>query len=115
MILHYIFVIDVFLLPSIYEGLGLVLVEAQANGLSCAADVVPAPDLIGRVKKIELARSDEGWAEEIIGMPSKRWKMLKKSLNMADMHIVCEAKGLENFCIQTVYEKITKQSVDYYV
>ena len=28
---------DLFILPSIYEGLGLVLIEAQANGLTCLA------------------------------------------------------------------------------
>jgi len=34
---------DVFLLPSQFEGLGIVLVEAQANGLPCvASDTIPA-------------------------------------------------------------------------
>ena len=28
---------DVFLLPSLYEGLGMVLIEAQASGLPCVA------------------------------------------------------------------------------
>lgn len=35
-------VMDLFILPSKYEGLGLVLLEAQANGLQClTSDVVP--------------------------------------------------------------------------
>lgn len=35
-------VMDVFCLPSLYEGLGMVLIEAQTNGLPCvASDKVP--------------------------------------------------------------------------
>ena len=35
-------VMDVFCLPSLYEGLGMVLIEAQVNGLPCvASDKVP--------------------------------------------------------------------------
>lgn len=46
---------DCFLFPSIYEGLGIVLVEAQANGLQCIAssavphevEIVPIVDFLG--------------------------------------------------------------------
>lgn len=47
----YMSAMDVFLMPSLFEGLGIVLIEAQANGLPCiASDQVPletkASDLI---------------------------------------------------------------------
>ena len=35
----YLSAIDLFLLPSLFEGLGLVLVEAQASGLNCIASI----------------------------------------------------------------------------
>lgn len=42
-VVKYLSAMDVFVLPSIHEGLGLVLIEAQVNGLPCLAfkDIVP--------------------------------------------------------------------------
>ena len=60
---------DVFLFPSLFEGLGLVLVEAQSAGLPCViSDVIPkeadvVPNLVTR---IPLACSDAMWAEKIL-------------------------------------------------
>lgn len=47
---------DVFVLPSLYEGLGIVNLEAQASGLSCVvSDVVPREvDVSGRVEFLPL-------------------------------------------------------------
>jgi glycosyltransferase involved in cell wall biosynthesis len=60
---------DLFLFPSRFEGLGLVLVEAQAAGLpSVCSDVIPEEaDLgTGLVKKVSLDRSPSEWVQEII-------------------------------------------------
>lgn len=58
---------DLFVLPSIYEGLGLVLLEAQASRVPCLVSeaIQPEVDLgVGLVKKIDLSYGSSVWAEE---------------------------------------------------
>ena len=59
---------DVFVLPSLFEGLGVVLVEAQAIGLPCiASENVPCEvNITNTVKFLSLQESIEVWAYEII-------------------------------------------------
>ena len=60
--------VDVFAFPSLFEGLGLALVEAQAAGLPCVcSDVIPeeadvVPELIAR---LSLSQPASAWAEEV--------------------------------------------------
>lgn len=58
---------DVFLFPSVYEGLGLAVIEAQATGLTCiVSEGVPAPNLTGYEIRLSLDEGDDVWAENII-------------------------------------------------
>lgn len=57
---------DVFFLPSRYEGLGIVLIEAQAAGLPCViSDVIPNEVNCGLCLPVSLEKRAEYWAFQI--------------------------------------------------
>lgn len=65
---EYLMASDLFLLPSLYEGLGIVLIEAQVSGLPCiASDVIPKEvKVTPMVEFISLEEKDDTWAEVIL-------------------------------------------------
>lgn len=60
--------IDCLLMPSLFEGLPFVLVEAQAAGLPCVVSsaVSEEADLTGLVEFIDLTEKTEVWADKIL-------------------------------------------------
>lgn len=63
-------IFDIFCLTSFKEGLPFVLIESQANGLSCVVSdtVDKKSDLDNNIKFISLNSSKEEWIEEINGI-----------------------------------------------
>ena len=59
---------DVFVFPSLYEGLGIVLIEAQAAGLPCVvSDTIPREAYLTDLVTAErLSSSTETWADNIL-------------------------------------------------
>ncbi len=63
--------VDVFVFPSIYEGLGIVLLEAQAAGLQCVvSDIIPeeADVIKEHIVRLSLNEPPEVWARTILAM-----------------------------------------------
>lgn len=62
-------IMDVFLFPSLYEGLPVTLIEVQANGMNCIiSDVITDEVDMGceLIEKISLLKSSKYWAEKIL-------------------------------------------------
>lgn len=62
---------DVFIFPSLYEGLPVTMVEAQASGLPCLiSDKVPKECILteGLVEVVSLHTSPEEWAEKALAV-----------------------------------------------
>ena len=67
-------VMDAFLFPSRFEGLGIALLEAQANGIKCyTSNRVPKEtNIVGNVSYIELNKSSKEWADFIFNNKNER-------------------------------------------
>jgi glycosyltransferase involved in cell wall biosynthesis len=95
---------DIFVFPSLYEGLGLVLLEAQASGVPCVVSeaIQPEADLkIGLITKLSLADGPEVWADKIIEQGNKKEHNINKIID-----------GFENsgYTLQAAIKKL----IDYY-
>ena len=58
---------DYFVFPSVYEGLGISLIEAQTNGLFCiASQTIPREtELTNNIRYLDINDSDDVWTNEI--------------------------------------------------
>lgn len=78
---------DCFVFPSIHEGLGIVLVEAQLAGLECfvSSDVPKGACVSDRFHAISLTETAEGWAGEIEATALCSYDRGKCSFNAGSM------------------------------
>lgn len=95
---------DLFLFPSLYEGLGIVAIEAQAGGIKCIAStgVPKAADIgTGLFEQLSLNEDNSVWIEHIKSCLEKcdleeRERLSKKSYE-SNYNIKKVAKEIENF------------------
>ncbi len=99
---------DVFVFPSLTEGLGIVLVEAQTAGLPCFAskNVIPEEAAVtDLVEFISLEESARNWADKILQVENQQDRKTRVSMVQDAGYDICvEAKKLEEFYL-TEYKK----------
>lgn len=96
---------DVFVFPSLYEGLPVTMVEAQASGLPCIiSDKVPPECILteGLVNIMPLSASPEAWAEKILAMRAIPRTDRHEEIAAHGFDITTEAVKLQEFYIKSV-------------
>ena len=97
---------DVFVFPSLYEGLGIALVEAQAAGLPCVvSDTIPHEAyLTDLVDSEKLSAPEEKWAEKILTMRAVPRTDRREEIAAHGFDISTEAVKLQEFYLDA-YEQ----------
>ena len=92
---------DVFVFPSLYEGLGIAAIEAQAAGLPCfLSEGVPSATCItDRAQRISLNNSPSFWAERIL-LRNREHINTYQAVVDAGFDIIENAKWLQTFYLE---------------
>jgi len=100
---------DVFLLPSLFEGLPVVLVEAQAAGLPCfVADTVdPGAAFAGNIHYLPL-QNEAAWADSIAAADLTRDPSAQAKAIAAGFDVHTSAGILQKFYLEQT-QKYTKE------
>ena len=92
---------DIMVFPSLWEGLSLVCIEAEVNGLSVLAssNVSQETQINSEMKFLNLALGSKEWAEEIMKIidlkKKERGNCSKNDIQNSGYDIEQEAKKLE--------------------
>lgn len=98
---------DVFVFPSLYEGLGIALIEAQAAGLPCVvSDTIPHEAyLTDLVDSESLSAPAEKWAEKILAKQTIPRTDRRTEIAAHGFDITTEAVKLQEFYINAYEQK----------
>lgn len=98
---------NTFVFPSLYEGLPLTLIEAQASGLPCLiSDTIPPDCMITNlVEKKPLSDGAESWANKAIELSQMTRRNTYEEVKSAGFDITENAEKLSDFYIKQWEEK----------
>lgn len=96
---------DVFIFPSLYEGLPVTLIEAQANGLRCvvSSTISDECDITSNVTFVSLNKTAKEWAEIVLSMKdSKRDPIAISKIIEEQYDIKSNATWLTDFYLNSL-------------
>ena len=104
---EYMQAMDIFLLPSFYEGLPVVGVEAQTAGLRCifSTNVTKEAKLTNNVEYLDLNDGEKTWAEVALKYKNFERKNTAQIIIERGFDIKHEAKKLEKYYLELVEER----------
>ena len=95
---------DIYLMPSFFEGLPLSLIEAQISGLKCfvSTGVPQEADKTGLVSFIPLEKGSQYWASQILEQIPYTRRSYLHELQEAGYDAEVSAEKLQNYYLQTL-------------
>ncbi|MNO93055.1 putative glycosyltransferase EpsF [compost metagenome] len=95
---------DVFILPSLFEGLGIVLIEAQMSGLRCiASSTIPKEaQITENISFLSLELSAQTWADTVVSNTIESRYIDLKKITDAGFDIDVEAKKLVEYYLSAI-------------
>lgn len=105
---------DVFLFPSLFEGLGIVAIEAQASGtpIVCSNMLPKETEVSDIYIKLDLKKPAEEWAEKVIDIANRNQvkQNLQQNIIDAGFDLSSTVKMLQNFYLEAYQRSMEREN-----